>query len=439
MKATVTRARVLLLTLALIPILGLTLIGYWVTWPGTTVGGVPVGGMTRAQVASALGRSVDWSSKEVRLVAGPFEEIALLEEDLGVSPDIAVSVDACFGPIWSWRRNRTLPILPAVDPIKISAFALRLAASWNGPVKDASYYISEDGKVQVSPHRYGCDIDGPSLALAISDRLAGWASDLLSCQLSDQLPLTGSLEGNVPATLELPVEITTPLRLTSDLETHLPLVLIAKHTTYYADGGNRAHNIALASEILSPTTVWDGSTFSFNDATGPRNKEMGYLKAGVIVGGGLVDDYGGGVCQVSTTLYIAMLEAGLQVRERYAHGLPVSYVPLGWDATVSYGYLDLKMKNASDSPYVFDLVARDGAITARVFGRDMGSLRIAVESSIVKEIPAEPALVGPSEANEPPRTLRSGYLVETRLRYFDGDKLLRTERIGTSLYPPEKN
>lgn len=124
---------------------------------------------------------------------------------------------------------------------------------------------------------------------------------------------------------------------------------VGKYKTYFNfDNRNRNHNINLASQQIS-IRLLPGEYFKWSEVIGPASKEQGYLLGNVIVGNEMVKDYGGGVCQVSSTLYNAALEADMEIIERHTHGLPVTYVPPGRDATVSYGYLDFIFKNSK--PY----------------------------------------------------------------------------------------
>ncbi len=112
-------------------------------------------------------------------------------------------------------------------------------------------------------------------------------------------------------------------------------------------GGNRGHNICMAASSLNNYLLAPGEIFSFNRATMPRDAEHGYKLAPIIVGDTIVPGYGGGICQVSTTLYNAVKRAKLEVVERFPHSMPVDYVPPGMDATVS-DYLDFKFRNNQD-------------------------------------------------------------------------------------------
>lgn len=107
----------------------------------------------------------------------------------------------------------------------------------------------------------------------------------------------------------------------------------------------RAHNISLASKAINKKTVQPGAVFSFNDAVGPTNKDRGYMLGRIFINGKDSKGYGGGVCQVSSTLFNAAELAGLEVTERHEHSKAVGYVKSGRDATTSYGGKDFKFTN----------------------------------------------------------------------------------------------
>lgn len=113
----------------------------------------------------------------------------------------------------------------------------------------------------------------------------------------------------------------------------------------------RLNNIQLGINKLNGTVVKPGETFSFNSTIGPRTPEAGYKEAIIFDGhGNKIDGYGGGICQISSTLYNAVLNAGLEVVERHEHSHTVPYIEAGKDATVSYGSEDFKFKNISSKP-----------------------------------------------------------------------------------------
>lgn len=114
---------------------------------------------------------------------------------------------------------------------------------------------------------------------------------------------------------------------------------------------NRVANIKKAVDMIDGQTLKPGELFSYNATVGNSNlPENGWLQAGVIVNGSLVEGYGGGICQVSSTLFNAVDKAGLTIVERHSHSLPIKYVPSGRDATVAYGILDFVFRNSLDHP-----------------------------------------------------------------------------------------
>lgn len=130
----------------------------------------------------------------------------------------------------------------------------------------------------------------------------------------------------------------------------------------------RVQNIELAAKLISGKILLPGDTFSFNETTGDSNRpEAGWQLATVIVGKQFEQGYGGGICQVSSTLYNAVQGAGLEVVERTSHSLPVGYVAPGHDATVSYPELDFKFRNTRHVPVRIEIKVADGDVYANLY------------------------------------------------------------------------
>jgi len=144
--------------------------------------------------------------------------------------------------------------------------------------------------------------------------------------------------------------------------------LIAERTTHAAGASGRITNITLASEAINGLVLLPGEEFSFNEVVGPRTTEFGYKTAPVLMRGELVPGIGGGVCQVSSTIYAAIRPSDLLVTEQQRHGRPISYLPWGWDATVFYGLIDFKFVNNTDYPIRIEIELEGRNLTARVFG-----------------------------------------------------------------------
>ena len=137
--------------------------------------------------------------------------------------------------------------------------------------------------------------------------------------------------------------------------------LAAYRTVYYSSGSGRKHNIELVSSVIDGTVIPEGQSFSYNRTTGPRTAKNGYQLATVIESGQYVEGYGGGVCQVSSTIYAAIMnDPNINVISRRKHGLDVSYIPYGMDATVSYGSIDLLFSNEYPFDIKLNIYAMDG-------------------------------------------------------------------------------
>mgnify|MGYP002622893240 CR=1 FL=1 len=130
----------------------------------------------------------------------------------------------------------------------------------------------------------------------------------------------------------------------------------------------QATNIELACKAIDGTILLPGERFSFNGVVGPRTKAKGYMLAGAYSAGELIESYGGGVCQVSSTIYNTALYANLEIVERYNHSAVVSYVDAGRDATVSYGSQDFKFKNSRTYAIKLKASAKNGILTIEIWG-----------------------------------------------------------------------
>ncbi|HAM80390.1 VanW family protein [Ornithinibacillus bavariensis] len=146
---------------------------------------------------------------------------------------------------------------------------------------------------------------------------------------------------------------------------------IGSYVTYYRPSNKeRSHNIKLAAEAINNVVVFPGENFSFNKVVGKRTKEKGYLRAPVIVRGELSEDIGGGICQVSSTLFNAVSLKGIEIVERYSHSRNVPYVPPGKDATVSWWGPDFIFRNEYSHPILIRAKAIDGKMIVRIFSSE---------------------------------------------------------------------
>ena len=153
----------------------------------------------------------------------------------------------------------------------------------------------------------------------------------------------------------------------TELEVPSNYTLLGVYSTEYDPEAARGNNIAIAASHVDGTVVAPGKTFSANKSIGPRTYANGFVDAPVFVNKEHAIGVGGGVCQVSSTIYAAMKVAGVNATERHPHSLPVYYLPEGWDATISGDALDLKFKNTYGKNIIVYENAGYGILTAALY------------------------------------------------------------------------
>ncbi len=197
---------------------------------------------------------------------------------------------------------------------------------------------------------------------------------------------------------------------------------------------NRNHNIALAASAIDGFVLQPGEVFSFDKVLGPRLKSEGYKEARVISGGKSVPGVAGGICQVSTTLYNAVLRAGLEIIERHPHSQPVDYVPPGFDATVSEeGGLDLRFKNQLDVPVTIGARTEGARLTIEVKAGLLTQRNVEVVSEVLDV--ERPRLMGANSDNVKVSGGKNGVRVAV-WRSIDTDGTVSRELISEDYYKP---
>jgi vancomycin resistance protein YoaR len=167
---------------------------------------------------------------------------------------------------------------------------------------------------------------------------------------------------------QLPVQ-EQPAKLSTDAARAMRISsIVGSYTTEYGGIANRIHNVQLVAHLVDGALIAPGATFSFNKTTGDRNAAKGFLEAPVIVNGELTTGLGGGVCQVSTTVFNAAFEAGLKITERTNHALYISHYPQGRDATVDYPSVDLKFVNDTGNWLLLRTFVSSSSLSVNLYG-----------------------------------------------------------------------
>lgn len=154
--------------------------------------------------------------------------------------------------------------------------------------------------------------------------------------------------------------------------------------TYYVNNPNRTQNLRLAASKVNDYILMPGETFSYNDTVGERTIAAGYRSAAIYVNGEVEDGVGGGICQISSTIYNAVVEADLEIVERSNHARVPSYLPAGKDATVYWGSKDFQFRNNRSYPIKITVTVEGGLATARIFGtRTENEYDISIETGVI--------------------------------------------------------
>ena len=241
------------------------------------------------------------------------------------------------------------------------------------------------------------------------------------------------------ATVTVDPIVTQPGVTKADLAANFKLV--AAYTTDTTKESNRNTNIDLACKAINGTALMPGETFSFNEATGQRTTDKGYKSAGAIAAGQSIEEVGGGICQVSSTIFNAVARADLEIVYRSPHAWPSTYVNRGEDATVNWPNLDFKFKNNKSTPIFLITYYKDRKMSAEIWGMSLGEgVSIDLESKVIKtmEPPVEVKYVNNTElpygTSKTTVKARTGYVVETyQVWYKDGQETKRN-LLHTSTY-----
>lgn len=176
--------------------------------------------------------------------------------------------------------------------------------------------------------------------------------------------------GNRASTVEVPKLFTYP-KVDSELLSLIRTKRIGQYVTFYNSAKkSRANNISLAVEAINNFVVFPGEIFSFNEVVGKRTEAKGYMKAPEIVRGELIEGIGGGICQVSSTLFNAVDRSGVKILQRYSHSKHVPYVPPGRDATVSWYGPDFTFQNTYNQPILIRATSGNGKVVIFIYSSD---------------------------------------------------------------------
>lgn len=303
---------------------------------GIKVEGISLDGLTRQEAYAKVRNVADdrLKNSEIHLVYND-SRWNIPAEEINLTIDVNKAIDEAYTPghTGSLLQRLTENLQCYLDGKYIS-----FTVDYDGNLLDQRLQqVAAD--IKQAPVSATCYF-GPNLSIVRTPAILGQElnTDELVVDLNRKL-----LDLNMPDEIVLEPALTQPPITDADLASMDSI--LASYTTTYGAGGNRGTNIQIAAQAINASFVRPNGEFSFNSTVGYRTPSNGYRSAPVIIGGKMDIDYGGGVCQVSSTLYNAILLAGLNATERSRHYFPSSYVPLGQDATVADGAIDFKFRN----------------------------------------------------------------------------------------------
>ena len=303
----------------------------------------------------------------------------------------------------------------------VDAFVQQVAEAIDVPAKDAAVE----------------KFDPETKTFTFTDEATGLAVD--KEQLRQDIE-TAVAEGTYATPIVPTMVETTPTVTKAQLQEQN--TLLASFTTETTSSSSRNTNIRLCAEAFNGYVVAPGEVFSLNTLTGPRTTDKGYKPAGAIQNGIMVQEPGGGVCQVSTTLFNAVVRAGMEIVERHGHSWPSDYVEIGMDAAIDYPAKDFQFKNVSDAPIYLVSTFEDRQLTVEVYGKPVVEegvtidLRSTTDSTIRR---GEDTMVyDPSLApgtTETVRRGRDGKKSTTYIQYIKDGEVIEEKVLFTTTYP----
>ncbi|TVY09354.1 VanW family protein [Paenibacillus cremeus] len=422
-----------------------------------TIGDWSVGGMPAAELERQL------QEKKARLMGQPIRLMVsggitadLTLEQLGLQVD-EQEIKARLRPLregsmfqkalYKWHTRGaawTLPRSMAGEPLTAKLKQVFPQVYARQPV-NAQRVVQADDTIRYVPESRVEKVDEEKLASALNALLPTWGSANWAGSSLLEHP------SRQPATTKNPLPINVPMKTIEPKITVASLQLqgitrkISEFTTNYppppsknVSTEGRIYNVCSTAASIQDVVLKPGEVFDYAPYIEQTSKNFGFKEAPVILNGKLVPGIGGGICQVSSTLYNAVLRAGLEIVERRNHSLPISYVPLGQDATFATGYINFKFRNSSQHSLLIRTEATDRSLTVKLFGQTPPELTYDIESKTIETLQPpvkyvlNPTL--PSGKQEVVTPGKPGYIVETYRYKKQNGVVVSQEKISRDTY-----
>ncbi len=497
-KLIVLISGIVVLLVVIFLILLLMTVGYKKIYDGISVNGVSLGGMTLEEAQQTLNtRYKDLAYLDISIRCDEYRS-DFRAEDIGANFDVSSAVNTAYaygseGNViekiingLKYKFSETdLTIDVEVDRKKIESEIAKVTREVETPAVEWSYLIEGD-KLIVKNGITGVIADKENARLEIIKNLNNMNStpvnidtekvrpekvdiDKIQKQITKKVQNaeyindTGNLiEQIIGVEIEdieqakklaksideegmqfsIPLLITMPEVTTESVLNELFRDKLSTYTTYFnVNEKERTENVRLAAEFINDVILMPGQEFSYNNIVGERSTERGFKTAKVYQQGQIVDGLGGGICQVSSTLYNAVVMADLEVVERKNHSLTVSYVKLGRDATVAYGSTDFRFKNSRQYPVKISSKISGGTLTIDIYGYNTNKTRLVdIETEVIEVLPFKEQEIMdatlPVGTSKITTTGHKGYRVKSYRVTTENGEVVERKLIATDTYSP---
>ncbi len=333
---------------------------------GVYIASVDVSGLTAEEAAQALENHMqDVSGYRISMKVGSNSASATASE-LGLSVDTqkAANTALSFGQkgniVRRYKAQADLQKQPVnlnvsyeVDQDQVKSVLKERCQVYDCDPQDADMTMDDDGEFQITAEKSGITLRLDEAVEQVSDYLANsWREGV--------------------GTIELPISITASANTAEQLSV-VSDILGSASTDYSESTEARSTNIARAAELLNGIVVFPGEEISVTDMVVPFDEDNGYAKAASYENGDVVETYGGGICQVSTTLYMALIRAEIEITERHNHSMVVKYVKPSMDAAIAEGYKDLRFTNNLENPIYIESYTDGSTIGFSIYGKEYRS------------------------------------------------------------------
>lgn len=331
-------------------------------YPNVYVENVDLSGMTKDEAIKILNEKVKEPVQNKKLtVKAADKSIEIKYSDLSPDYNINETVDEAMkygkdlnlfekNSLIDGHTKKELKLNFKYDQSKLADYENKLSEMVNQEAKNATINLS-GGSINI--------VDGQDGRAIEKEKMINLVKEAINA----------NPEANT--VIEVPVDIIKP-KVTKDMLTKIDGIIGSFTTSFTSSDSSRSANVEIATKAVNGTLLMPGETFSYNNTLGERTKDKGYRDGAAYVGNKVVMVTGGGICQVSTTLYRAALRAGILPTERHNHSMTTSYSGPSGDATVSWGSLDYQFKNPYDFPIYIQGYTANKHVTFNIYGNKEG-------------------------------------------------------------------